>query len=141
MKNMLLISAFLLITSLCKSQAPASTVTGNFIGQSVWDNSVMTIEVKPNHKYVLKTYTPGKAAKVKTKWPFREQNKGTWSVEGERLVLTEKSGKITVLEKYQDIWYLVDKNRPVLKSYSYQAKFYQNKDQKVFWEELRAAGC
>lgn len=128
MKRILFFTTFILIASFCKSQTTSIAITGNYIGQSVTDRLVMTIEVKENHKYVLKTYDSSRKLQNKTK--------GKWTLDGDKLVLNEKSGTTTVLEKYKDIWYVTDKN-----GVTCLARFYQNKDQNEFWAELMRQGC
>lgn len=124
----LFLTAFILIAGFCKSQTTSIAVTGNYIGQSVTDRLVMTIEVKQNQKYVLKTYDSNRKLQKKTK--------GKWTLDGDKLVLLEKSGMITVLEKYKDIWYIADKN-----GNSCLARFYQNQDPNEFWTQLIKKGC
>ena len=50
-RTILFLTTFILIASFCKSQTSSIAITGNYIGQSVTDRMVMTIEVKENHKY------------------------------------------------------------------------------------------
>ena len=124
----LLLSTFLLITNLSKSQTSANSVTGNYIGQSVVDRSVMAFDVKENKSYVLKIYDSYQKLQKKVK--------GTWTLDGDKLVLTDKSGNTTILQKNNNIWYIAGKNNG-----SCLAKFYQNKDPKEFWSELMHNGC
>ena len=121
----LFFTAFILIAGFCKSQ---TAVMGNYIGRSIADQVVVTIEVKQHHHYVLKTYDPNKKLQKKVK--------GKWTVDGNKLVLQEKSGTITVLEKYNDTWYVAGPN-----GYVCLAKFYQNKDPNEFWTQLMKEGC
>lgn len=127
-RTILFLSTFILIASFCKSQTSSIAITGNYIGQSVTDRMVMTIEVKENHKYVLKTYDSNRKLQKKIN--------GKWALDGDKLVLNEKSGTTTVLEKYKDIWYIADKN-----GVTCHARFYQNKDQNEFWAQLMRQGC
>ena len=127
-RNIIFLSALILIVSFCKSQTAPIEITGNYIGQLVFDKSVVTIEVKKNQKYILKSYNSRRVLQKKVK--------GKWTLNGDKLILYEKSGETTVLEKFKDIWYIADKNgRTCL------ARFYQNKDPKVFWTQLRQEGC
>ena len=129
MKQIILIlTTFILSASLCKSQTSSNTIKGNYIGQSVTDRVVMTIEVKENNQYVLKTYDSNRK--------FQKKFKGKWTFDGEKLMLTEKSGTTIVLEKDKDTWFIKDKNGTTC-----LARFYQNKDQDEFWSELMRQGC
>jgi hypothetical protein len=116
---------FILFSVFCKSQ---KAFTGNYIGQSVKDLVVITIEVKENHKYILKTYDLNRKLQKKIK--------GKWTIDGDKLVLKEKCGTSIVLERFQDIRYIVDKS-----GHMCLAKFYKNKDQNEYWAELMKAGC
>ena len=129
MKRIILIlTTFILYASLCKSQTSSNIIKGNYIGQSVTDLIVMTIEVKENNQYILKTYDSNRK--------FQKKFKGKWTFDGEKLMLTEKSGTTIVLEKYKDTWFIKDKNGTTC-----LARFYQNKDQDEFWSELMRQGC
>lgn len=129
MKRIILIlTTFILSASLCKSQTSSNKIKGNYIGQSVTDRVVMTIEVKENNQYILKTYDSNRK--------FQKKFKGKWTFDGEKLMLTEKSGTTIVLEKYKDTWFIKDKNGTMC-----LARFYQNKDQDEFWSELMRQGC
>ena len=129
MKRIILIlTTFILSASLCKSQTSSNTIKGNYIGQSVTDRVVMTIEVKENNQYILKTYDSNRK--------FQKKFKGKWTFDGEKLMLTEKSGTTIVLEKYKDTWFIKDKNGTTCLT-----RFYQNKDQNEFWSELMRQGC
>ena len=129
MKRIILIlTTFILYASLCKSQTSSNIIKGNYIGQSVTDLIVMTIEVKENNQYILKTYDSNRK--------FQKKFKGKWTFDGEKLMLTEKSGTTIVLEKDKDTWFIKDKNGTTC-----LARFYQNKDQDEFWSELMRQGC
>ena len=129
MKRIILIlTTFILYASLCKSQTSSNIIKGNYIGQSVTDLIVMTIEVKENNQYILKTYDSNRK--------FQKKFKGKWTFDGEKLMLTEKSGTTIVLEKHKDAWFIKDKNGTTC-----LARFYQNKDQDEFWSELMRQGC
>ena len=129
MKRIILIlTTFILSASLCKSQTSSNKIKGNYIGQSVTDRVVMTIEVKENNQYILKTYDSNRK--------LQKKYKGKWTFDGEKLMLTEKSGTTIVLEKYKDTWFIKDKNGTMC-----LARFYQNKDQDEFWSELMRQGC
>ena len=129
MKRIILIlTTFILSASLCKSQTSSNKIKGNYIGQSVTDRVVMTIEVKENNQYILKTYDSNRK--------FQKKFKGKWTFDGEKLMLTEKSGTTIVLEKDKDTWFIKDKNGTMC-----LARFYQNKDQDEFWSELMRQGC
>src|SRR6187549_223145 len=123
-QTILFLTTLILIAGFCKSQTASVAITGNYIGQSAMGSSVMTIEIKQNQKYVLKTYDPFRKVQKKIK--------GKWTLDGDKLVLKEKSGAITVLKKYNDIWYITDKSERVC-----LARFYQNRDPEEFWTELR----
>jgi hypothetical protein len=127
-QTILFLSALIMITSFCKSQTSSVAITGNYIGQSVADRMVMTIDVKENNKYVLKTYDSNRK--------LQKKSKGKWTLDGEKLVLNEKSGTTIVLKKYKDTWFVADKNGTTC-----LARFYQNKDQNEFWAELMRQGC
>lgn len=127
-RTVLLLATFVLIASFCRSQIASRAIPGNYIGQSVTDRKVMTVDVKENHKYVLKTYD--------SKRKLQKKIKGKWTFDGDKLVLVENTGKTTVLEKYNDIWYIADKN-----GRSCLARFYQNKDPNEFWAQLVKEGC
>jgi hypothetical protein len=88
---------------------------------------VTTIKVKSNHQYTLKTYA--KSGKL------QKMERGVWNLEGEKLVLIEKSGARTVLEKYKDLLY-IPKN-----GYTYEAKFYHNLTVKNYRKYARSKGC
>ena len=129
MKRIILIlTTLILYASFCKSQTSSNTIKGNYIGQSVTDRIVITIEVKENNQYVLKTYDSNRK--------FQKKFTGNWTFDGEKLMLTEKSGTSIVLEKYKDTWFITDKNKTTC-----LARFYQNKDQDEFWSELMRQGC
>ncbi|MCF8424046.1 MAG: hypothetical protein K9H41_06865 [Bacteroidia bacterium] len=129
MKRIILIlTTFILYASLCKSQTSSNIIKGNYIGQSVTDLIVTTIEVKENNQYILKTYDSNRK--------FQKKFKGKWTFDGEKLMLTEKSGTTIVLEKDKDTWFIKDKNGTTC-----LARFYQNKDQDEFWSELMRQGC
>ncbi len=124
----LFLTALILITNFCKSQITSTEITGNYTGQSTTDRVVITIEVKQNHEYVLTTYDSNRK--------LQKEVKGEWTLNEDKLVLIEKSGLSTVLQKYKDTWYIADKNgRTCL------ARFYQNKDQNEFWADLMRKGC
>ena len=122
------LTTFILFSVYCKSQTDSFAITGNYIGHSVTDLVVITIEVKENHNYILKSYDLNKKLQKKTK--------GKWTLEGDKLILIEKSGSIIVLEKHQNIRFIADKSGHLC-----IAKFYHNKDQNEFWAELIRAGC
>jgi hypothetical protein len=122
------LTTLILIASFCKSQSSSKAITGNYIGQSMSDRIVMTIEVKENHKYILKTYDSNRKLQKKIK--------GKWAFVGDKLILNEKSGTTTVLEKHIDIWYIADQN-----GLTCLARFYQNRDQNEFWADLMRQGC
>jgi hypothetical protein len=127
-RAILFLTTLILIASFCKSQTSSIAITGNYIGQSMTDHMVMTIEVKENHKYILKTYDSNRKIQKKIK--------GKWALVGDKLILNEKSGTTKVLEKHLDIWYISDKN-----GLTCQVRFYQNRDQNEFWAELMRQGC
>ncbi len=52
----LLITTFILFTNYCKSQIDSIAITGNYIGQSMTELLVMTIEVKQNHTSIPKPF-------------------------------------------------------------------------------------
>lgn len=123
-----ILAALLLVAGICRSQTSSASVTGNYIGQFTNDRAVGTINIRQNHKFILKTYDATQKLQRKVK--------GEWSLNGDKIVLKEKSGTVIVLEKTGDTWYISDK-----KGYSCLARFYQNRDPKEFWQDLQSSGC
>ena len=98
------------------------------MGEARLDFQVSALKVKSNHKFILRTYDGiGK---------FQKKTKGEWYLNGNKLVLTEASGNITVLEKYQDTWYVADKRGIIC-----LARFRQNQTPRQFWADRRKGGC
>jgi hypothetical protein len=126
--NFLLSALFTFAGMICFSQGPEKLITGNYTGTNVWSEIlVTTIKVKGNHQYTLKTCA--KSGKL------QKRERGFWNLEGGKLVLIEKSGVRTVLEKYKDLLY-TPKN-----GYTYEARFYHNLTVKDYRKYARSKGC
>lgn len=127
-KFFILITIVILVSGFCKSQTSTKSITGKYIGQSVNDLGVITIEVKKNHNYILRTYDLNRKKQNKVK--------GKWIINENTLVLIEKNGIKMILEKNKDVWYITDKTGNIC-----VAKFYQNVNHDEFWAELIRSGC
>jgi hypothetical protein len=123
-----LIVAFLFLSCICYSQGTDLLVEGKFVGQFTWDRTVGEIDVKANHEFMLSTYDlSGK---------LKNTVSGQWQLDGKKLRLNEATGREIVLEKHDDVWYIVGEN-----GYTCEARFYQNKNLDDYLLQLRMAGC
>jgi hypothetical protein len=123
-----LLVAFLFMSVICMAQGKQLPVEGKFVGQFTWDRTVAEIEVKADHEFVVKTYDHS--------GNLKNTSVGEWQLEGKKLLLTEATGRQIVLEKYEDMWYVVGEN-----GYTCEAKFYQNKSLDDYLLQLKSAGC
>ncbi len=123
-----LIGLFLLIAGMCNSQSTSKTMVGNYVGEFTWEKTVGKLQVLADNTYLLEIYD--------WRGDIEKTIRGRWAADGEKLVLTEKVGKVTVLEHNNDMWYIVGDN-----GYSCIAKFYYNVDLKEYMGKRKGAGC
>jgi hypothetical protein len=129
MKKYIPIAAFVFLMQVVKSQLSVESVIGNHAGFHNWDKLPVTLELKDSFVYEIKSYN----------FQLESQNttKGTWRIEGDKIILTDLIGGETVLQKKQDAFYLEDQN-----GVTCVARFYQNKNITEYWKTFKSSsGC
>lgn len=126
------INAFLFFAivaiQVCNAQLTTESVKGLHSGYHSWDKSLLTIELKENQVYEIKSYNR-ELAEEKT-------IKGRWRIEGDHVVLTDLLGGETILMKHVDECFLMSPN-----GISCMARFSMNKKLEDYWTDQKRNGC
>jgi hypothetical protein len=127
-KYICILIAFALETQFGKSQLSAESVIGNHAGFHSWHKLPVTLELKDNFVYEMKSYN----------YQLETENttKGRWRIEGDKIVLTDVVGTETEILKYNEEFNVVGEN-----GVTCVARFYQNKNLKEFWKSRKSTGC
>jgi hypothetical protein len=129
MKSFIPITAFVLLLQAGKAQLSAESIIGSHAGYNTWEKLPVALEIKDNFVYEIKTYN----------YLLEGQNtiRGTWEIEGDKIILTDVIGGTTVLQKNKDVFYLVAQN-----GVTCMARFYQNKNLQEYWKTFKSgSGC
>jgi hypothetical protein len=127
-KCIIVLFAVALFARIGSAQLSVESVVGSHAGWNNWEKIPLTLELKDNFMYEVKSYN----------FSFEPQStiRGRWKIDGDKIILTDLVGTETVLQKYQDEFYVVGKN-----GVTCMARFHQNQSLQEYRKARQGQGC
>lgn len=111
-----------------KAQLSEESVIGSHAGMQIWEKCPVSIELKSDHVYEVRSFDVQLAE--------RGVIRGRWRVEGDHVVLTDLLGMETILLKNGQECFLTARN-----GVSCIARFVLNKSISQYWSGSSKSGC